>query len=162
MRHRRASRHRSVTVKRCIPDPVGIFDAQAREAADGLGDREPQAGRPLLLCALIEALEEVRGIERPRGPAVLHAQAVRRKRHHDLTPRVAVHEGVFEQVAHQTRRQRGVHVHRQAPLLVHRKVHAARGVDLREVLGHAPGKGVEIDLPGLGELPVVDLREQQQ
>ena len=42
------------------------------------------------------------------------------------------------------------------------ETHFAPGVDLLHILGRAPHLGVEIDLFRLGELPVLDLRKQQQ
>ena len=101
-------------------------------------------------------------VERPARTAVGDAQAAGVHTDDDLAVRIAVHEGVLKQVAHNTRRERRVHPHGQLPLFEQRKADPAVGIDLPEVLGRTAHQGIHIDRLGLGELPVLDLRKQQQ
>ena len=66
------------------PAYIGVSDLQPVEAAHGIDHREAQPRRTLLLRALVEAVEDMPGIERTARAAVRNREPARRHRDRDL------------------------------------------------------------------------------
>ena len=140
---------------------MGVCDLQPVEAAHGIDHGEAQPRRTLLLRTLVEAVEDMPGVERTARAAVRNREPAGRHRDDDLPAGVAVDERILHEVSHHAPGQRGVHAHRQRPFVGQREAHVAVGVDLLHILGRAAHQRIHIDRLGFGKLPVVDLRQQQ-